>query len=118
MLLAAATLATSSPPFGRACRRRFCISDPPHRAVEVAARGNANVAPMDAYSAGYLSGSTFVLAIIGYVVGRILIGPAGVDEVERLKRIAGVAEPGTKSPSRLRGCVPYVLALGGALVGL
>src|SRR5262245_29960933 len=73
---------------------------------------------MDPYEVGYLSGSTVVLAALGYWVGRKLVGPSGMGEVERLKHLAGVAEPGTKPPSPLRGLVPYVLALGGAFVGL
>ncbi|HYP98676.1 MAG TPA: hypothetical protein VER96_08380 [Polyangiaceae bacterium] len=73
---------------------------------------------MDPYALGYLCGSITLPAIIGYWVGRKLVGPSGTGEVERLQQIAGLAEPGAKSPSRFRGAVPYLLALGGALVGL
>lgn len=72
---------------------------------------------MDPYSVAQLCGSTFVLAAIGYFVGRKVVGPSGVAEVERLKRLAGVVEPSAKSPSSLRGAVPYFFAVGGALVG-
>jgi hypothetical protein len=72
---------------------------------------------MDAYSAGYLIGSTFVLAAIGYVVGRKIAGPSGISEVERLVRLAGVAEADAPPRSRWRGVVPYVFATCGALTG-
>lgn len=73
---------------------------------------------MNAYEVGLLTGSMIPLAGLGYFLGRKLSGPSGVSEVERLSHAAGIAQPGSKPPSRLRGVVPYVLALGGALVGL
>lgn len=73
---------------------------------------------MDPYAVGYLSGPTVVLAVLGYFIGRKLVGPSGVGEVERLKQRAGISEPGTKPPSRLLGFVPYLLAVGGAMAGL
>ncbi|MGC4092971.1 MAG: hypothetical protein QM756_34815 [Polyangiaceae bacterium] len=73
---------------------------------------------MDPYTVGYLLGPTFLVGGIGYFVGRKLVGASGVSEVERLKHLAGVAEPGAKPPSRLRGLVPYALAVLGAIVGL
>ena len=76
--------------------------------------------PMDAYTVGYLTGAVTCPAAIAYFVGRKLVGPSGVSwvsEVQRLALAAGVAEPGAKPPSRLRGLVPYALALAGALFG-
>ncbi len=73
---------------------------------------------MDPYTVGYLMGSAIPLGAIGFFVGRKLVGPSGVSEVERLSMRAGLAEPGAKPPSRFKGLVPFALGLGGALVGL
>lgn len=73
---------------------------------------------MNAYDVGLLTGSMIPLAAIGYFLGRKLAGPSGSTEVARLTHAAGLAAPGSTSPSALRGLVPYLLAVGGAMVGL
>ncbi len=73
---------------------------------------------MDAYTLSYLSGSLFVFALVGYVVGRKLVGRDGVTEVRRLQQLAGLAEPDARAPSAWRGVVPFVLAAAGAVCGV
>ncbi len=73
---------------------------------------------MDVNLVADLVGSMTAPAALGFFVGRTLAGPSGVSEVERLKRAAGIAEPGAPAPSRLREWLPYLMGVLGGIFGL